>query len=81
MDLHRMTVAELGRQLDARTVSSVELATHLLARVASHQQLGAFLCTDESVALGQAREADARRARGETGALLLHPQPSIRESP
>ena len=70
MDLHRMTVAELGRQLDARTVSSVELATHLLARVASHQQLGAFLCTDESVALAQAREADARRARGETGALL-----------
>jgi aspartyl-tRNA(Asn)/glutamyl-tRNA(Gln) amidotransferase subunit A len=70
MDLHRMTVAELGRQLDARTLSSVDITTHLLARVASHQQLGAFLCTDESVALAQAREADARRARGESGALL-----------
>jgi aspartyl-tRNA(Asn)/glutamyl-tRNA(Gln) amidotransferase subunit A len=70
MDLHRMTVAELGRQLDARAISSVDITTHLLARVAGHQQLGAFLCTDESVALAQAREADARRARGETGALL-----------
>jgi aspartyl-tRNA(Asn)/glutamyl-tRNA(Gln) amidotransferase subunit A len=69
MDLHRMTVAELGRQLDARAVSSVELTKHFLARVAKHEQLGAFLCTDETVALKQAEAADARRAQGATGPL------------
>ena len=69
MDLHRMTVAELGRQLDAKAVSSVELTKHFLARVAKHEQLGAFLCTDESVALKQAEAADARRAQGPAGPL------------
>ncbi len=67
---HLKTAAELGRALDAKDVSSVELTTHLLARVASHQQLGAFLCVDEEQALQQARAADARRAQGERGALL-----------
>ncbi|WKB51096.1 Asp-tRNA(Asn)/Glu-tRNA(Gln) amidotransferase subunit GatA [Eleftheria terrae] len=70
MELHRMTVAELGRQLDAKAVSSTELTKHLLARVAEQEQLGAFLCTDADVALRQAEAADARRARGETGPLL-----------
>ena len=70
MELHRMTVAELGRQLEAKAVSSVELAKHFLARVAEHQQLGAFLCTDEAVALKQAEAADARRAAGEATPLL-----------
>ncbi|MCW7538942.1 Asp-tRNA(Asn)/Glu-tRNA(Gln) amidotransferase subunit GatA [Aquabacterium sp. A7-Y] len=70
MDLHRMTVAELGRQLEAKAVSSTELTKHLLARVAAHEQLGAFLCTDTDVAMRQAQAADARRARGESGPLL-----------
>ncbi|MCM5679140.1 Asp-tRNA(Asn)/Glu-tRNA(Gln) amidotransferase subunit GatA [Schlegelella sp. S2-27] len=70
MDLHRMTVAEIGRQLEARAVSSVELTKHFLARVAAHEQLGAFLCTDETVALRQAEAADARRAKGEAGPLV-----------
>ncbi|AKJ26817.1 Asp-tRNA(Asn)/Glu-tRNA(Gln) amidotransferase subunit GatA [Caldimonas brevitalea] len=70
MDLHHLGVAELARQLEARAVSSVELTKQLLARVAAHEQLGAFLCTDEAVALRQAEAADARRARGETGPLL-----------
>jgi aspartyl-tRNA(Asn)/glutamyl-tRNA(Gln) amidotransferase subunit A len=68
--LHDMGVAELGRALDAGQVSSVEVTTHLLARVAAHEQLGALLCTDEPAALAQARAADARRANGERGALL-----------
>ena len=70
MDLHRMTVAEMGRQLEARAVSSVELTKHFLARVAAHEQLGAFLCIDETVALRQAGVADARRAKGEAGPLV-----------
>jgi aspartyl-tRNA(Asn)/glutamyl-tRNA(Gln) amidotransferase subunit A len=69
-ELHHLGVADLARQLDAKTVSSVEVTKHLLARVAAHQQLGAFLCTDEAVALAQAQAADDRRAKGETGPLL-----------
>ncbi|MFN3417152.1 MAG: Asp-tRNA(Asn)/Glu-tRNA(Gln) amidotransferase subunit GatA [Caldimonas sp.] len=69
-ELHHLGVAELARQLDAKAVSSVEVTKHLLARVAAHQHLGAFLCTDEAVALAQAQAADDRRAKGETGPLL-----------
>jgi aspartyl-tRNA(Asn)/glutamyl-tRNA(Gln) amidotransferase subunit A len=68
--LHELGVAELGRALAAQQVSSVELTTHLLARLANHQQLGAMLCTDAEHALAQAQAADARRAAGEQGALL-----------
>jgi aspartyl-tRNA(Asn)/glutamyl-tRNA(Gln) amidotransferase subunit A len=68
--LHEMGVAELGRALDTKAVSSVEAAKHLLARLAEHQQLGAVLATDAEAALRQAEQADARRARGERGALL-----------
>jgi aspartyl-tRNA(Asn)/glutamyl-tRNA(Gln) amidotransferase subunit A len=69
-DLHHLSVAEMGRALDAREVSSTELTKHLLARVAAHEQLGAFLAVDESLALQQANAADQRRAAGERGALL-----------
>jgi aspartyl-tRNA(Asn)/glutamyl-tRNA(Gln) amidotransferase subunit A len=69
-DLHRLSVAEMGRALDAREVSSTELTKHLLARVAAHEQLGAFLAVDENLALQQATAADQRRAAGERGALL-----------
>jgi aspartyl-tRNA(Asn)/glutamyl-tRNA(Gln) amidotransferase subunit A len=68
--LHEMGVAEAGRAMDQGQVSSLEFTTHLLARVAAHEQLGAMLCVDEAVALGQAKGADARRAAGERGALL-----------
>jgi len=67
--LEAMGVAELGRALQDRQVSSVEVTQHLLARIASHEHLGAFLSTDADAALVQAREADARRARGDAGAL------------
>jgi aspartyl-tRNA(Asn)/glutamyl-tRNA(Gln) amidotransferase subunit A len=69
-DLHRLGVAELAGALGERRVSSVEVTTQLLARLASHQHLGAFLCTDPSQSLDQARAADARRARGESIGLL-----------
>ena len=68
--LHDLGVAEVGRALAAGQTSSVEITTHLLARVAAHEQLGAVLCTDATLALAQARAADARRAAGEAGALL-----------
>ncbi|MCR5884716.1 Asp-tRNA(Asn)/Glu-tRNA(Gln) amidotransferase subunit GatA [Rhizobacter sp. J219] len=68
--LHLLGVADMGRALDAREVSSTELTKHLLARVAAHEQLGAFLTVDPALALRQAEAADQRRAAGERGALL-----------
>jgi aspartyl-tRNA(Asn)/glutamyl-tRNA(Gln) amidotransferase subunit A len=68
--LHEMGVAELGRALAARDVSSVEVTKHLLARVASHEQLGAWLHVDAQAALDQAGAADARRAHGDAGPLI-----------
>ena len=69
-DLHDLGVAELGRALADKQVSSTELTQHLLTRVAAHSALGAFLAVDEAGALAQARDADARRAAGATGPLL-----------
>ena len=68
--LHHLGVAELGRALRAKTVSSTELTQHLLARVAATKDLGAFLHIDEAYALSRARDADARLAQGEAGALI-----------
>ena len=68
--LHDMGVAGLGRALAGGQVSSVEITTHLLARLASHEHLGTMLASDPALALRQAADADARRAAGETGALL-----------
>ena len=70
LDLHSLGVAGLGRALASRELSSEELVKHLLARIAAHQSLGAFLHVDADAALQAARAADARRAGGETGALL-----------
>ncbi|MFM2121395.1 MAG: hypothetical protein RL722_2863, partial [Pseudomonadota bacterium] len=56
--LHELGVVELGALLDAGQLSSVELTRHLLARVAAHEDLGAFLAVDEEVALAQAQAAD-----------------------
>lgn len=69
-DLHQLGAAELARALAARRVSSVEATKHLLARVAAHEHLGAFLSVDADGALRQAAQADARRAAGESGPLL-----------
>ena len=68
--LHDLGVAELGALLDAGRISSVEITTHLLTRLATHEHLGALLTSDAGLALEQARAADARRAAGERGALL-----------
>ena len=68
--LHQRSVAELARMLAAREVSSVELTKHLLARIAAHAQLGAFLAVDEAQALAAAAQADARIARGDGGPLV-----------
>jgi aspartyl-tRNA(Asn)/glutamyl-tRNA(Gln) amidotransferase subunit A len=67
--LHDMGVAELGRALDAKELSSAEATQHLLGRLAEHAELNAVLASDPQ-ALEQAAAADARRAAGERGPLL-----------
>jgi betaine-aldehyde dehydrogenase len=54
--LHEMGVAELGRALDAKEVSSVEATTHLLGRLSGHAELNAVLGFDPQ-ALEQAAAA------------------------
>ena len=67
--LHERGVAALRRALAARECSSVELTKHLLARIASHERLGAFLHVNEEHALAKAAESDRRIAAGQAGAL------------
>jgi aspartyl-tRNA(Asn)/glutamyl-tRNA(Gln) amidotransferase subunit A len=75
-ELHELGVAELGRALAARRVSSLEVTEHLLTRVATAAHLGAFLALDADAALAQARSADQRRAAGDatplTGVPVAH---------
>jgi aspartyl-tRNA(Asn)/glutamyl-tRNA(Gln) amidotransferase subunit A len=69
-ELHALSVTELAALLRQRKVSAVEVASHFLSRVHAHQDLGAFLATDEAVTMAQARAADARLAAGDTAPLL-----------
>jgi aspartyl-tRNA(Asn)/glutamyl-tRNA(Gln) amidotransferase subunit A len=68
--LHEMGVAELGRALASKEVSSVEITKHLLARVATREHLGAWLAVDAEHAMAQAEAADQRRSAGAVGPLL-----------
>ena len=69
-DLAHASVAELGRLLDAKKVSAVELAQLFLARMEQQHALNAFLDVRPEATLAQARSADARRAKGESGSLF-----------
>jgi aspartyl-tRNA(Asn)/glutamyl-tRNA(Gln) amidotransferase subunit A len=65
-ELHTLGVAELGRALAAKSVSSVEATQAFLARAKADAH-GAFLVVDEAAALAAAQAADARRASGAEG--------------
>ena len=67
----RSSVAELSASLQARDVSAVEVATAVLRRIeATQPTLNAFTSLrDEEAILADAREADARRARGDARPL------------
>ena len=82
-ELHTLGVAELAALLDSKQVSSVELTKHLLARVAAHASLGAFLSVDEEVALRlrddavtetNEREANQKSAPAVDAGLFLVPR-------
>ncbi|HEY0878090.1 MAG TPA: Asp-tRNA(Asn)/Glu-tRNA(Gln) amidotransferase subunit GatA [Zeimonas sp.] len=65
----RASLRELREALDAGRVSAVELAEECLRRAAA-SDLNAFVDLQPERTLAQARESDARRARGERGPLL-----------
>lgn len=71
---HQLTLAEVARGLADKQFSAQELATALLARIQQlDPQLNSFITVTEESALAQAKAADERRAKGETGALLGAP--------
>jgi aspartyl-tRNA(Asn)/glutamyl-tRNA(Gln) amidotransferase subunit A len=65
------TIAELARALAERRISSVELTSALLDRIArANRSLNAFVTVAAERALADARAADARRAGGDAGPLV-----------
>jgi aspartyl-tRNA(Asn)/glutamyl-tRNA(Gln) amidotransferase subunit A len=68
--LHTLSLTALAKDLASKKVSAVEAAQHYLARIQSHNDLGAYLAWDEDVTLAQARAADAAIASGHTAPLL-----------
>ena len=69
------TLSELSAALQARKISSVELTKLHLERIDRLDDresggLNAFITVDEPRALADARRADERRAKGDSGALL-----------
>ena len=72
--MHQLTLAEIARGLADKSFSAEELTRALLQRI--HQldpQLNSFISVTDDLAIAQAQAADARRAAGETGALLGAP--------
>ena len=67
--LHDLTVTQLASALRAKETSAVETAQHFLARMARHEDLGAFLAINEEVTMAQARAADVRLHEGSAGSL------------
>ncbi len=71
MSLHTLSIAELGRKLRAREVSSEELTRSSLNRIEEHNKpLNAFLTVTAESALAAARAADRRLAAGDAGPLV-----------
>ena len=65
------TLAELAADLQAKAYSSEELTQSFLDRIAQlDPKLNSFVTVTAETALAQARAADARIAKGETGPLL-----------
>ncbi len=75
-DLHLLTVRETADLLQAKKVSSLELAEHYLVRATAHKALGAFLDCNPDVTRLAAKSADARIATGNadplTGVPIAH---------
>jgi aspartyl-tRNA(Asn)/glutamyl-tRNA(Gln) amidotransferase subunit A len=68
--MHHKTIKALSDALNAKDISSVELAKHYLARIKQHDpSLNCFVTLTEEKALKDAAEADQLRAAGKAGLL------------
>ncbi|MGN6649225.1 Asp-tRNA(Asn)/Glu-tRNA(Gln) amidotransferase subunit GatA [Trinickia sp.] len=67
--MYEKSLSELASALASRATSAVELAQLYLKRIDDARALNAFIEVDPDRTLAQAREADARLARGEGGPL------------
>ncbi|MCB1755356.1 MAG: hypothetical protein KDJ38_07530 [Gammaproteobacteria bacterium] len=68
--MHFNTIAELGRMLADKQISSVELTRYYLERIEAHNEtINALITVDADHALAAAQQADAERAAGRAGAL------------
>lgn len=71
-DLHDLTAIEQRDALRSGATSATELLDHYLARIDAHgEALGAFVTLTEDLARSEAKQADARLARGEHDQPLL----------
>jgi aspartyl-tRNA(Asn)/glutamyl-tRNA(Gln) amidotransferase subunit A len=68
-DLIDSSLLDIGLALSQKKVSSVELTQMALARASANASLNAFISLDADASLAQARQADARIAKGEAGPL------------
>ncbi len=70
-DLYRLSIEEAAALLARKEISALQLTESVLARIgATDPEIQAFLTVTEDSARAQAKAADARRARGESGPLL-----------
>jgi len=68
--MHRHTLAELSRLLNARKISSEELTSHYLDRTSRHNPLlNCYITTTPELALQQARAADRSIGKATNGPL------------
>lgn len=69
--MHDNTIAQLAAGLAKKHYSSLEITQAFLNRIHAHnEQLNAFITVTEEQALSQAKQADARRAQGDSSPLL-----------
>ena len=70
-DLRRLSIEQAAELLAKKQISSEQLTHAALERIHSTEsELHAFITVTEEVALAQAKAADERRGRGESGPLL-----------
>jgi aspartyl-tRNA(Asn)/glutamyl-tRNA(Gln) amidotransferase subunit A len=69
MSWHQKSVAQLSKALINKEISSFELSTYYLERMADSRNLNAYLDTLPELSLAQAKEADTLRAQGKAGPL------------
>lgn len=68
--MHNLTIAQMIQQLNAGSVSSVELTRHFIERIQRlDPQLNSFITVTAEQALAQAQTADAQRQKNEAGRL------------